>query len=106
MVQKQSVSVYCDSDEYKEILFRSQHIRLVAEPEEADIILQTEFNSHFNTAKIIFTTKYAILKKNPHIVGAFYWSKGRPQIVFIRKRLEKKHLDLASELKKYIVESL
>ena len=106
IVKRDSVSVFCDSQEYQEILFRSQHIRLVDTPQDADIILQTQFSSRFDTNKIVFTTKYAILKKNKHIVGAFYWSKGRPQIVFIRKRLEKQHLNIASDLKKYIIESL
>lgn len=101
-----SVSVYCDTREYTEILFRSNHIRLVDSAEDADIILQTKFDSRFDPKQIIFTNKYAILAKNPHAIGAFYWSKGRPQIVFIRQRLEKKGINIASELKKYIVESL
>lgn len=101
-----SVSVYCDAKEYTEILFRSKHIRIVDSPENADIILQTKFDSRFNPNQVIFTNKYAILEKNPHAIGAFYWSKGRPQIVFIRQRLEKKGIDIHNELKKYVVESL
>jgi len=104
--QSNSVRVYCDSQEYKEILFRSRHISLIDSPDDADIILQTKFNSNYSSDKIIFTPKYSLLKRDKNIIGAFYWSKGRPQIVFIRKRLNKKRVNLVNDLQKYIIESL
>jgi len=51
--------------------------------------------------KIIFGTRYSHLK-NPSVVGAFFWQKGRPNILFYQERLEKKNIQLDSSFNKYI----
>ena len=104
IAKKSSVDVYCDSQEYREVLFQSKNINLVDTPYQADIILQTKSSSKFNKNSIIFTTKYYIFKNNSSVIGAFYWSKGRPQIIFSRQRLHKLNFTLSDELQKYVVE--
>jgi len=106
IVGHKRVNVYCDSMEYKKILFQSKNITLVDAPYQADIIVQSKDGSHFNNNLIVFTTKYRILKEHKNIIGAFYWSKGRPQIVFIRRRVDAHKLHLDNDLKKYLVEEL
>jgi len=51
--------------------------------------------------KIIFGTKYLHLKDN-RVIGAFFWQKGRPNILFYQDRLEDKHIKLDSDFDKYI----
>lgn len=47
--------------------------------------------------QIILVTKYNLLNEIPESVGAFYWQKGRPNLVFIRYRLNEKRLNLTHE---------
>jgi hypothetical protein len=51
--------------------------------------------------KIIFGTRYSHLK-DKRVVGAFFWQKGRPNILFYKDRLDKKHIKLDSSFDKYI----
>jgi hypothetical protein len=101
-----SVDVYTDDEEYKTVVFQAPNLRLSETSQEASIILQTKKGTRYHHDKIIFTTNYRILRQNSDIIGAFYWSKGRPQIIFIRPRLEKKKITLPDNFKKYIVDTL
>jgi hypothetical protein len=51
--------------------------------------------------KIIFGTKYSHLKDS-RVVGAFFWQKGRPNILFYKDRLDKNDIKLDSSFDKYI----
>ena len=51
--------------------------------------------------KVLFGTRYSHLK-NPEVVGAFFWQKGRPNILFYQERLEKKNIKLSPNFNKYI----
>ncbi len=50
------------------------------------------------------TNDYRILLKNPNEIGAFFWLKGRPTIIFSKERLQKFGLELAPELRDYVEE--
>ena len=51
---------------------------------------------------LFFTNNYRRLVANDKYYGAFFWSKSRPNIVFIRERLENNHVQLSKEYSKYI----
>lgn len=51
--------------------------------------------------KILFGTRYAHLA-NLNVTGAFFWQKGRPNILFYQKRLDKHNIKLDSSFNKYI----
>ncbi|QDF28268.1 hypothetical protein [Halarcobacter anaerophilus] len=52
--------------------------------------------------KIFFTNNYKKLLKNRKFLGAFFWSKSRPNIVLIKKRLNKKRIKLPKEYNQFI----
>lgn len=54
----------------------------------------------------LFTSSYKTLRENSNAIGAFYWRKGRPNIIFIKTRLKKFNLELPEKLKKYEVDEL
>ena len=56
--------------------------------------------------KHVFVLDYYLLDKIPQSFGAFFWKKGRPNIVFIKPRLKQQSLELSSELKPYIEEQV
>ncbi len=52
--------------------------------------------------KLFFTNNYQALLSNQKFYGAFFWSKSRPNIVFIKERLAKKSVRLPKEYNRYI----
>ena len=52
-------------------------------------------------SEILFGTRYSHLK-NKNVIGAFFWQKGRPNILFYRDRLAKHHIKLDKSFDKYI----
>ncbi|XPV67816.1 MAG: hypothetical protein ACNI25_10880 [Halarcobacter sp.] len=53
-------------------------------------------NKHF------FTNNYKILINDHRYIGAFFWSKSRPNIVLIKNRLNKKNIQLSKEYAQFI----
>ena len=56
--------------------------------------------------KHIFVLNYDLLEEIPSSFGAFFWKKGRPNIVFIKSRLNKQSLKLSKELNHYVEEKV
>lgn len=73
---------------------------------EADVIITTTMRTlpPECQSKIIFADSYRLLRSSPKIVGAFFWSKGRPNIVFYRKRLQEHNIMLGDQYHRYIEE--
>lgn len=73
---------------------------------EADVIITTTMRSLPRECheKTIFANNYRLLRSSPQIVGAFFWSKGRPNIVFYKERLNRHGITLSDEYERYIEE--
>lgn len=54
--------------------------------------------------KLLFTNNYEKLIKNDNYLGAFFWNKSRPNIIFIKERLQEKNINLPAEYSKFIEE--
>lgn len=54
--------------------------------------------------KIFFTNNYDSLLKNDKFIGAFFWSKSRPNIVFVKNRLDKNKIQLPEIYEKFVEE--
>lgn len=71
------------------------------------IILSSKSNLPKNCKnKHIFVLDYELLYEIPDSFGAFFWKKGRPNIVFIKPRVDKQALKLTSSLEPYVEERL
>ncbi|MBE0513608.1 hypothetical protein [Sulfurimonas sp.] len=51
--------------------------------------------------KPIFVLNYELLKDIPESFGAFFWKKGRPNIVIVEPRTELQNIRVSSELDAY-----
>ncbi|QOP45919.1 hypothetical protein [Sulfurimonas paralvinellae] len=78
-------------------------IEIVTQCSEADVVLLSTLKNLPVTCKdkVLFGTRYSQLK-NPDVVGAFFWQKGRPNILFYDYRLKKHHIKLDKSFDKYI----
>jgi hypothetical protein len=52
--------------------------------------------------KIFFTNNYEKLLEDNRYLGAFFWNKSRPNITFIKTRLEKQKIELPSDYDKFV----
>jgi len=112
------ISVYVKDKEYLEVFQFSNKISVSNRLEESDIVLITDkhmlaevlkYDSIYETKKkrpVLFTTNYRFLEKSKEIIGAFYWKKGRSQILFIKNRLHKLGLHLPQEYEQFMVDEL
>lgn len=109
--------VYTTDQEYRKVFSTSKRIFLVNKPEKSDIILITnrltlqyimrENRLNQNAKKpILFVTDYRFLKDAKDAVGAFYWRKGRSQLLFIEKRLKQHGIQLPKAYQNYMIDAL
>ena len=112
------VTIYVNDKEYRYVFKYSKKISLTTRPEDSDIVLVTDqstlksvieklnTNQRRNKMPIIFVTKYQLLKLSEDIVGAFYWRKGRSQLLFIKKRLDRYNIKLPREYQNFMIDTL
>lgn len=51
---------------------------------------------------IYFTNSYRKLMGDERFIGAFFWSKSRPNVIFLQKRLDSYNITLPKSYDKYI----
>ena len=100
------VKIWTDAKHKKDILSGMRTVRLVSFKEDADLLLLAKkFDIESN--KIIFVSSYPLLKRYKDVaVGGFYWKKGRPNLLFLRKNLQKHNIVLPEVLQKYVDDEL
>ncbi|WP_295420958.1 hypothetical protein [Sulfurovum sp.] len=114
---KAEISVYVNDNEYRKIFLSSKRLQLTKEPKDADIVLITDERTlekvlakrqDIQTDKkpILFVTDHHFLDRSKDIVGAFYWRKGRSQLLFVKNRLDQYHIVLPAEYQKFIIDEL
>ena len=112
------INVYTNDKEYRDVFAYSKRMVLSEESEKSDIILITNRSTLFKMMRkkqwnvekdekpILFVTDYRLLKNSFDIVGAFYWKKGRSQLLFIKNRLDEYNITLPREYKDFIIDEL
>lgn len=115
---KPLIAVYTNDKEYREVFKHSKRIFLSDKLEEADIVLITDkrtlknvlyrlkVNTDVGKKPMLFVTNYHFLEKSDDILGAFYWRKGRSQLLFIKKRLDRQHITLPEEYQSFMIDTL
>ena len=103
---KTYIKVFSDTPHYKEILQHISNIKLVSSPQDADFLV-LENQLHTPSKGVIFATSYHLLRDyKKDAIGGFYWQKGRPNILFLRKNLQKYHISLPASMQKYVEDEL
>jgi hypothetical protein len=104
---KQKIYVWVDS---KNMSFLNQlnRLKIVTNLQDADIlIIKHELSTTNIENKIVFVQSYHLLKLyDSFAIGGFYWQKGRPNLLFLRKNLEKYNIKLDKGFEKYIEDEL
>ncbi|HEX5329900.1 hypothetical protein [Sulfuricurvum sp.] len=106
LVNKERVKIYDPTygRSYDSYLSQSDTVH---ECSDADIAIVSSINQIQGCKnQIILVTKYSLLNELSEAIGAFYWQKGRPNLVFIRSRLAEKKVRLNNEYAKHIDERI
>lgn len=114
---KKIITVYTTDKEYRKVFATSKRFFLAREPEESDIVLITNRSTlesmlkrniiNENTKRpILFVTDYRLLKNSEEVVGAFYWRKGRSQLLFIDSRLQEHNITLPKAYQNFMIDEL
>ncbi len=104
ITHKSLIKVYVIGYDKKKIKNFSNHFKLVEQIDDADIVIVNKYKKiHQLRNKIILTTDFSLLKEIPESIGALYWKKGRPHIIFIKERLKDYNIKLSNEYKRFIV---
>jgi hypothetical protein len=103
MTNKQPVNVCIINYGVNKILNYSKYLR-ITNCRNADFIIigQDSEGINYNKPAIVFNED--LIKKVYNAVGALYWKKGRPQLIFIKSRLDKYKIQLPSKYKGYLVD--
>ena len=103
LVHKKSVNMCIDDKKFKNIKKYAKNIKLVS-CAKADIVFTSKDSDMKRKCKtsLIFPTSYYLYKHSPMMVGAFFWQKGRPNIIFREKQLEHLNIKLPKNFEKYI----
>jgi hypothetical protein len=104
--QKEEIKVWSDDVSKEKILSSIVGVKSVSSPEEADFLLLSK-EKKVQSKGIRFVTTFRLLEaKQNSVIGGFFWQKGRPNILFLRKNLQKHHIKLPKSMQEYIEDEL
>jgi hypothetical protein len=85
-------------------LHDNRQIRRTDRCTEADIVVISTFSGLPAECldKPLFASSYRLFRQHDEIVGAFFWQKGRPNIIFSAERLQQRNIRLGTEFAPYI----
>lgn len=107
LIHEEKVLTWGETNEHLQIIQQSPKMEWTDDPKKAKFLLISKsIPDNISANAIVFTTEYKLLKKEERIIGAFFWQKGRPNLLFLRNRLQEKKLTLGKEFNKYIEDAL
>jgi hypothetical protein len=103
LIKKENTSVLTNDARNEEIVSYSMKMKNISSCNNADMIItHTKDIPKCDKEVLIFVTNYLAFKALPEAVGAFFYQKGRPNIIFREENLAKYNIVLPSEFNKYI----
>lgn len=106
ILHNQTIKLYIPNSKALDKKIYSKNTVFVDSCEKANFIFikygQTDECITHKNDQYLLTNNYRKLISNPQYFGAFFWSKSRPNIVLIKKRLIKNNIQLSSEYDQFI----
>lgn len=103
LTQKNRIKVFADNKNSIDVVIKSSKMFYKSSCNDADIIYTNSRTlEKCDKDKLIFSTDYLSFKSLPTAIGAFFYQKGRPNIIFRKEILEKHNIKLSKEFSKYI----
>lgn len=103
LVRSKTPCVYIDDKEWRTRVRPIEGIRFADSCTSADLVLTQDSEKIMATCPdaMLFMTAYGAYRSTPEAVGALFWQKGRPTLLFHRKVLQQRGLSLPKALHAY-----
>ncbi|MEA2100001.1 MAG: hypothetical protein U9P72_07715 [Campylobacterota bacterium] len=103
---KKAIKVWSDNSKKKKLFDKIDKVEIVSNQNSADILILYKQKPQ-TSDKIVFIGTYRLLKKyHKEAIGGFYWQKGRPNLLFLRKNLNSHNIHLSKDLEKFIEDNI
>ncbi len=101
--EKKVISIWYFGSKIPLSLSNNSFFDIVDDYKKADLIIIDEigWKVKLDLHIPIVVLEYSLLKDYPDAVGAYFWQKGRPNIVMITPRIDKIGIKLPAEFKRY-----
>lgn len=104
----ETMKIWSDDPKIMAAFHSAKQFNVAGRCEEADIIILKDKE---NLPEVclranVFVLNYKLLNDIPKSFGAFFWKKGRPNIVLIEPRVKKCDIALSEELLAYVEEKV
>ncbi len=102
------VFIYTDDPAYEKLFEEEENLIETKSCSDADMILSNRLEKYRtscppNSQRLYFATSYSdYIKNRDAAVGAFFWQKGRPNLILNAKKLKELKIKLPSEFDNYI----
>ncbi len=105
--EKKVIYVWLDNPKRKDVFKKISRVEIVDNRDKADILILYNTFDVPDDNKIIFADGYLVFEHfKDRLVGGFYWQKGRPNLVFLKKNLKDHNITLPESLKDYIEDDM
>jgi hypothetical protein len=103
LIKKENSLILTNDLRNREIISHSIKMKNISSCVNADMIItHTKDIPKCDKKVLVFVTNYLAFKSLPEAIGAFFYQKGRPNIIFREENLKKHDIVLPSEFNKYI----
>ena len=107
VTHKKTVKIYVDDPSFLDIFKNSSYIKRVSNCFQADVVITKNSQNIKKQCKKkqinIISTTYKDYKQNSDIdFGAFFWQKGRPNMLINSKIIQKRSISLPRSYYKYL----
>ncbi len=102
---KAVIKVWVDDRAKRALLEEIPMVVIVRHAQDADIVFEYhhDVNLTIPAHALLFVGSYPLLLEHTkEAIGGFFWQKGRPNIIFLRKNLQEHNITLPQEFAKYI----
>jgi len=107
-VDKKIIKIYNLDPYFNDIFKANKNFVKVNSFDKADIVLTSNSSLFKNMANkekapFIISTRYKDYKNNKNIdIGAFFWQKGRPNLILNAKIIKEKYIKIPKEYNKFL----
>ena len=101
LVKKDIVNIYVEDKDLEKTKGLVPSLKYTSY-DEADIVFISEIDNIAKNKKYIFSTSYYVYQKNSNVLGAFFWQKGRPNIIIKSKKAESLNISFSPSFQKYV----
>lgn len=100
---KSVVKVWSDEASKNQLFESIDGVHVVKNKKDANILMLFHTYDIQHSEQAVFANGYLVLQRNKEdVVGGFYWQKGRPNLVFIKNKLQERGITLPKNLQNYI----